>query len=413
MPFLLETRLAEVWPPHVWYTAGTLIAVSGGPDSVALASALAACARRLPPGTPGRLVLAHYNHRLRGARSDADQQFVARLAEQLALPLCVGQQPQGPDADECLSALPLCVGQRPTPQAEPHRPAACSPLGGRQRTDIDTQAATSNERAELAVAADPSLHQDPTSRPCPSEAQLRRERYRFLLETANAHRLAYVAVGHTADDQAETILHRLLRGTGIHGLAGMPQSRSLGPHVTLVRPLLGFRRREVLEYLAQRGQAFCVDESNMEAGYTRNRLRRNLLPMLQAEYNPRVVEALLRIGEQAAQLAQWAHAMGAAAYARAVVEETPAGFTLDCEALAGEQPVVVREALMHGWRKLAWPEGSMTARHWNRLIRMVPAVPAARRYTLPQGITAVRRRGRLTLAREGRTPTSRPGRHRR
>jgi tRNA(Ile)-lysidine synthase len=207
-----------------------------------------------------------------------------------------------------------------------------------------------------------------------------------------------VAVGHTADDQAETILHRLLRGTGIHGLAGMPPSRSLGPRVTLVRPLLGFRRREVLEYLAQRGQAFCIDETNVDPGYTRNRLRSRLLPALEAEYNPRVVEAILRLGEQAAQFSRLVQSLGAEAYGRALIAEDPTGFTLDCRALAREQPVVVREALAHGWRRRAWPEGSMSARHWNRLMQMVAAGDAAQ-CTLPRGITAVRREGWLKLSR--------------
>lgn len=383
VPYSLEIRLAQAWPLQDWYSAGMLIAVSGGPDSVALACALAACAKHfLHP--PGQLALAHYNHRLRGTRSDADEQFVASLAAQLSLPLCLGRRPDAPELPPDTAAYAHTANQRIAPSTP-------------QQT---TDAAPCQPNKADAVRVPPTL---PSSRP--AEAQLRHERYRFLLQTAHASQLAYVAVGHTADDQAETILHRLLRGTGIAGLAGMPQCRPLGTNVTLVRPLLPFRRQEVLEYLAQRGQAFCLDESNVDPTYTRNRLRRSLLPALKAQFNPRVVEALLRLGEQAAQLAELARSLGAAAYARALLMEEHAGFSLDCRILAAEPRAVVREALLHGWRRLSWPEGSMNARHWERLVRMATDTRAPTRYSLPRGIAAMRRGGRLILSRHGHAPT--------
>ena len=80
------------------------------------------------------------------------------------------------------------------------------------------------------------------------EAAARRARYRFLRETAEGRGARYVAVGHTADDQAETVLHRLLRGSGMQGLAGMSRARSIGPAVSLVRPLLEFRRQDLRDY---------------------------------------------------------------------------------------------------------------------------------------------------------------------
>lgn len=382
---LFETRLAQTCPLADWHQAGLLLAVSGGPDSVALACALAAWAEDRSPSS-GRLVLAHYNHRLRGAGSDADQQFVVRLAEQLALPLCLGQR-QWEGGTPRAAAAPLPAEAEPAPTS-PGVSAGRQPAGH------------AGQRGSQSLAS-PS----PSRRL--SEAALRGERYRFLLQTAVAHGLCFVAVAHTADDQAETILHRLLRGTGIHGLAGMPPSRSLGSNVTLVRPLLGFRRRDVLEYLAQRGQAYCLDASNIDLGYTRNRLRRQLLPMLQAEYNPRVVEALLRLGEQAQQLSQLAQHLGTAFYDQALIGAGPSGFSLDGQVLATQPPAVVREALAHGWRRLAWPEGAMNAKHWQRLVQMVLDARTPRRYSLPGGIVALRHRNQLTLSRPAASPTGR------
>ncbi|MGD0838052.1 MAG: tRNA lysidine(34) synthetase TilS [Polyangia bacterium] len=102
-----------------------------------------------------------------------------------------------------------------------------------------------------------------------------------------------VALGHTADDQAETVLFRIVRGTGIFGLAGIPYQRE-----SLVRPLLDVRRGELLTYLAKRKLPFISDPSNADRRYARARIRHSVLPMLECE-NPRVVEALLALAREA------------------------------------------------------------------------------------------------------------------
>ena len=83
----------------------------------------------------------------------------------------------------------------------------------------------------------------------------------------------WVVTGHTADDQAETVLHRLLRGTGLKGLRGIAARRQLAPGVELVRPLLNVTRADVMEYLQELGQSYRTDSSNADRDYTRNRLR--------------------------------------------------------------------------------------------------------------------------------------------
>ena len=98
--------------------------------------------------------------------------------------------------------------------------------------------------------------------------------YAFLLDAAHRHGARYVAVGHTANDQAETILFRLLRGTGLSGLAGMPAHRPLSEAVTLVRPLLSVRRSPGEEYPEELGQPYRTDPSNAALPFARLRLRR-------------------------------------------------------------------------------------------------------------------------------------------
>ena len=134
------------------------------------------------------------------------------------------------------------------------------------------------------------------------EESARHCRYDFFTDVAREHGCRLVAVAHTADDQTETILHHLLRGTGLAGLRGMPASRSLDEHLTLIRPLLGVSRQQVVDYLEELKQPYLVDESNVDERFTRNRLRHSLLPLLRNQYNPRVDESLRRLGEQAQQV---------------------------------------------------------------------------------------------------------------
>ena len=180
----LEERVAQDWPPRVWQDVPVMVAVSGGADSVALLRILE---RLRPPAA--RLWVAHFHHGLRGADADADEQFVAALADRLKLGFRAGRVPA----------------------------------------------------SQLAAGSDGL------------EAAARRARYAFLTTAAEQVGARYLAVAHTADDQAETILHRILRGTGPAGLAGMPRVRMLSPAVSLVRPLLTIRRLELRDYLEAAG----------------------------------------------------------------------------------------------------------------------------------------------------------------
>ncbi len=127
----------------------------------------------------------------------------------------------------------------------------------------------------------------------------RRARYDFLFETAQKYGASKVALGHHLDDQAETTLLNVIRGTGVDGLAGMLPKRSRDK-VQLVRPLLCLRRSEIESYCLENNLKPFTDSSNLETNYTRNRLRLELIPQLQEQYNPRIREALFRLASLAA-----------------------------------------------------------------------------------------------------------------
>jgi len=202
-----------------------LVAVSAGGDSVALLHLLAEYSRNVPL----ELNVAHVNHRQRGPASDADERFVSELAGGLGYP--------------CL----LLEGD-PSPGGAPGR--GSSPA---------------------------------------SEEALRRKRHALLARAARDRGCSRIALGHTMDDQAETVLMRLMRGAGRRGLAAMAWS---GPG-RLVRPLLGMRRAALRAWLTAHDRPWRQDVSNADPRYLRNRVRSGLLPEME-RCNPAIVEVLSR-----------------------------------------------------------------------------------------------------------------------
>ncbi len=305
-----------------------VVAVSGGPDSVALLRALIAL------HDVGPLVIAHLNHQLRGSDSDADEQFVRDLH------------------------APLVV-------ESPHLQLRC------ERIDIGGQARASGENLEETA---------------------RRIRYAWLAELARQAGLSCVATGHTADDQAETVLHRLLRGTGLQGLRGIAQRRLLEGSIELLRPLLFVTRTEVLAFLERLQQPFCQDATNADRTRTRNRIRHDLLPHLKQHYNPAIVEVLGRLAAQADETYQEQVATAQKLLSQAERQRAGTTMVFDTASLAGATPAQVRDLFRLIWARERWPTADMTFDHWERLAGIVFGGPAV--VELPAGVRA-RRQGRV------------------
>lgn len=189
------------------------------------------------PCRSGELGLLHFNHQLRPGSAQKDEAFVRRLARQSGVPFFSG-------------------------------------TGNVRKT-------AAREKTSLEEAA-------------------RKMRYEFFLKIARAKKYSKIVFGHTRDDQAETVLMRVLQGTGLRGLSGI-RERILLDGVALIRPLLPFGKKELLSYLKQHHLPFRVDKSNSSLNFLRNRIRLKLIPSLQRDYNPRLVEALSRIPAIAAE----------------------------------------------------------------------------------------------------------------
>jgi tRNA(Ile)-lysidine synthase len=220
----------------------------------------------------------------------------------------------------------------------------------------------------------------------------------FLTRTAELLGARFVAVAHTADDQVETVLHRILRGTGLAGLCGMPASRPLSPSVTLVRPLLAVTRREVLHYLAAIGQDFRIDRTNADTRWTRNRLRHELLPVLREQYNSAVDDSLLRLAVQAAETQQVIAGVVDQIVRESVVVEgstqPPGGdkalrMRIDCCRLPVAPPYLIREVCRVAWRDAGWPMQAMGFDEWQAIAELAQGQRDAP-INLPGGVRACR-----------------------
>ena len=318
----LTAAVRRALPRLLPHGGGIVVAVSGGPDSVALLRVLSAL-------NVNPLVVAHINHHLRGPESDADAAFVETLATQT-----------------CLS---FRVDHAPIPDG-----------------------------ASI-------------------EAIARYLRYEKLRAIAKSQNISTIATAHTLDDQAETVVMRLLRGTGLTGLGGIPPIRRWRG-IRIIRPLLRVRRAVVLDFLNTTGVGFRTDSSNADTRFTRNRIRREVLPMMTQNAPPHLIERLGRLSREARRLHRTIihHARNDVHDCELAKAGTWTIF--DAAKLSTLSPDRIRELWRVVWQREGWPPGEMTRRHWQRLADVANGHAIA--VDCPGGIR-VRRLGRVVRAGPG------------
>ncbi|MBM4004161.1 MAG: tRNA lysidine(34) synthetase TilS [Planctomycetes bacterium] len=302
-----EKQLADAWPIAGQKDEGVVLAVSGGADSIALARAFLALR-----GEPAGCLIAHFNHQLRGQESEEDLQFVQEFATRYRFELEVGTPPG--------------VGSNVTVDAS------------RRGQGLENLA--------------------------------RQVRYQFLHATARRRGFRYVVTAHTADDQLETVLHRIVRGTGVGGLAGIPGVRRLSEAVSVVRPLLQIRRDTLRDYLRQITQPFREDSSNLDGRFTRNRIRGSLLPLLERDFGTEVGASILRLAALATET-QDLVSEHAAQLGRRSVRVGVDGVRIRRDELRNQPPLVVREMLIQLWKSHAWPRQQMNRSAWEQLEQLI------------------------------------------
>lgn len=295
---------------------GIVVAVSGGGDSVALLRLIVDVWNAASLAVDRFVTVAHFNHGIRGERSDHDQRFVADLAASLET---------------------------------------------RFVTETD-----GTDRGESITTVD--------------EASLRNRRYDFLERVVAGVGARCVLTGHTADDQIETLLHHLFRGTGPAGACGIPASRSLATDFLVIRPLLAFRGTELRDGLDELGQTWCRDHTNEDPGYRRNWLRGELLPQIRQHY-PAADEALLRFIDSQSQ---WRATLDGLAETWLAERVSFADQTVSIRRGATD-PAVFGLAVARIWDRQRWPRQSLSANHYRQIRDLVD--PATENPTSERGTT--------------------------
>lgn len=312
-----------------------LVACSGGVDSVSLAHGLAALRRTLGV----EMCVGHVDHGLREGSAD-DAAFVVALAEKLGAPVRVA---------------------RVDPRA--------LRVGG-----------SSRERPTLQEAA-------------------RRLRYRALAAQARELGCGAIATAHTLDDQAETVLLRLLRGAGPDGLAGIPER---SPGGGILRPLLGVSRREVLAFAAGEGFAWREDPSNQSPAYARNRLRHDWIPALGVAFNPQLLRAIGNLAEALRRDAEWIDEH-VDAIAAQVLREEGAGLWLDPEPWRGLPEALARRLVRRALHRVGGSR-DVSRLHLLRALAFLREGRLGRTLELPGGLVLRREPSGFLLLPAGARP---------
>ena len=230
------------------------------------------------------------------------------------------------------------------------------------------------------------------------EEAARKARYAALEQMALDNAAKCVVVAHHADDQAETVLHHILRGTGLTGLSGMPTMRPIieGSTVTLVRPMLGFTRAEIEGYAASEGLNYREDSTNQDTSLTRNRIRRQLMPMLRDQFNPRVVEALVRLANHAREASEVVSENAQELITQAALNGCQGVFRFEVSIFKEALPGVRREALREVLKSMGAPLQSLDLERLVALDGLTQGDGRRRTVELP-GRFAAQRRGKFLL----------------
>lgn len=280
------------------------------------------------------LHVAHLHHGLRGEEADEDERFVEAIADRMGLPF--------------------------------HS----------ERADI-------REQVERFGGS--------------TEEVARERRYEFLERVALKCGSDLVAVAHHADDNAETVFHRICRGTGMRGLGGMSDVRAIHPgsRVRLVRPFLQQRHETIERLCAVCGLAPRLDSTNLSSEFTRGKIRNVILPLLREQLNPNITEALLRLAEQARGLGTYLEDAAARTFDSLLVYDAPGQIILNTPALLSKQRIIQAEVIRRAIILVGGTEEDITFSHLESVVRLAEDPASGKELHLPGKLLVTKRYDRL------------------
>ena len=292
-----------------------------------------------------RLHVAHLNHGLRGEDADADAAFVEQQARALDLPVTV------------------------------------------DHVDVKSSATTQKRSVE---------------------EEARFSRYAFFERLCLKTDSTCVALGHHADDNAETILHRVLRGTGIRGLVGIRRTRPFRPgsDIRLVRPLLEFRRDEIRRFVADMEIPYRTDSTNAQSEYTRNFIRNTLMPQVRDTINVRVADALLRLGQQADWMEGYLQETAERSLQSLIIHQDERELVINIPGVLRKGRIIQAELIRQAMLRFDIGEQDVGFGHLLALVRLCRQPDSGKIVHLPGGLVARRQYDRLILS--GQDETAEP-----
>ncbi len=290
----------------------------------------------------GSLACAHINHRLRKVEADADEQFVITEASRLGLTVTTRQ--------------------------------------------INVRGFARRNRLSIETAA-------------------RKLRIDNLLEVARENRCDAIATGHQKNDNAETVLHRLLRGTGMRGLGGIRPAQVFGDGFVFVRPLLCFTRDEICEYLRQQNIKWRTDRTNEDCRYKRNFIRHKLIPAIQQTCDSSLTEQLCELAESAGRFYSLLCRRADGAWL-GTADCTASRIGLNLPRFLSEPEPVQVELARRSLTALKSGERDLTQRHYEMILQLARQNTGGRRVELPGGYLVRREYENLIFTSSGSVSTT-------
>lgn len=229
---------------------------------------------------------------------------------------------------------------------------------------------------------------------CHPEEAARKIRFDFLFQTAHENRIVKIALGHNQDDQAETVLMRLLRGSGLLGLSAILPKRKIG-RLVIIRPLLGIKRKEITGFLKARKITPRIDSSNLKEIYFRNRLRHKLLPELE-KYNPNIKEILAGTAQTAAYDYDFLHTSALKAFNKIKIIKLKQ-LRLPLDKFLKLHPALQNILLRLGFEELKGDTRRLTFQHIRELRDLICCRPPGSIVDLPFNISARKNQGFLDI----------------
>lgn len=335
MPAEFENKVAEFIESNGLFGRADKILLAVSGGADSTALMYAVCALKAEGVMGSEFICAHINHQLRGAEADADEDFVVGEAAGLKVPVVT------------------------------------------RRVDVREYA----HKNKLSI-----------------ETAGRELRIEALVDIAKANNCNVVATAHQKDDNAETILQRLSRGTGYRGLGGIWPKRTFESGVTFVRPLICVTRAEIIEYLEQRKLAWRMDRTNVDYSYRRNFIRHRLIPELQRRCSGPLVEQLYELSESARKFYDMVCELAEKVWAK-VAECADEKVILDLQGLSAEHPAVKVELVRRALAAVGSGEQDLTQEHFERVLQLAGQKASGRRIELPGGVVVGREYGKLIFSR--------------